>query len=299
MDNLTRLGIDIGGTFIKFAVLKNGEILYKDQIPTNQESDIKLLGEITEKAKEIIKDYSIERIGVGVPGRIENGTVLSGNLPFKYTPVEKILKDAFSPIPVTVQNDANCAALGEALFGAGEKCENVVLVTLGTGIGGGIILERKIAPGNKCMGEIGHMIVMAKGGRECPCGLSGCWEQYASVTALIRQATETALLNKQDLLYKKYTENGEKLDGKLIFDAFDEGSACAVKVISDYIDWLKVGIESLVKIFAPDSIILAGGITKQGDKLLGELNKRANIRETKIEISHLQNDAGSLGAAML
>ena len=299
MDNLTRLGIDIGGTFIKFAVLKNGEMLYKDSIPTNQESDTKLLGEIIEKSKEIMKDFPVERIGVGVPGRIENGTVLSGNLPFKQTPVESILKDAFLEIPVTVQNDANCAALGEVLFGAGKNYENVVMVTLGTGIGGGIVLERRIAPGNKRIGEIGYMIVMAKGGRECPCGLSGCWEQYASVTALIREATEAALLNKQDLLYKKYIDNGEKLDGKLIFEALDEGSELAKQVVSDYIDWLKVGIESLVKIFAPDSIILAGGITKQGDRLIGELEKRAITKGAKIEISLLQNDAGRLGAAML
>ncbi len=299
MDNLIRLGIDIGGTFIKFAVLKNGEILFKDSIETNQESDIKLLREIIEKTREIMKDFPVEKIGVGVPGRLEDGIVTSGNLPFKNTPIEKVLKDEFLGIPVTVQNDANCAALGEALFGAGAECENVVMVTLGTGIGGGIILERKIAPGNKRMGEIGHMIVMAKSGRECPCGLSGCWEQYASVTALIRQATETALLNKQDLLYKKYIDNGEKLNGKLIFEAFDEGSVCAKQVISEYVDWLKVGVESLVKIFAPDSIILAGGITKQGDKLIGELRKRAVTKGTKIEISILQNDAGRLGAAML
>lgn len=299
MDNLIRLGIDIGGTFIKFAVLKNGEMLYKDSIETSQESDTKLLSEIIEKSKEIMEKFPLERIGVGVPGRLENGVVTSGNLPFKNTPIEKVLNDAFSGIPVTVQNDANCAALGEALFGAGKEYENVVMVTLGTGIGGGIILERKIAPGNKRIGEIGHMIVMAKGGRECPCGLSGCWEQYASVTALIREATETAILNKQDLLYKKYKENGGKLDGKLIFEALDEGSVCAKQVISEYIDYLRVGVESLVKIFAPDSIILAGGITKQGDKLIGELRKRVIAKGVEIEISNLQNDAGRLGAAML
>lgn len=293
----TRLGVDIGGSSVKFAVVEGEKVVHKTSIPSNFDDAESFIDAIADECNKIRKEYSIKTIGVGTPGIIKNGKVSAANLPFDKTPLAKILKDKLN-MPVSVDNDANCAALGESELGAGKKYDNIVLVTLGTGIGGGIILGKQICHGGCGMGEIGHLIVQAKGGRKCPCGLSGCWEQYASAAALARDASEAAKANQDSILYKLYKENGDKLDGKLVFEALDKGCPVAQKVFSEYIDWLCVGIVSLINVFGPEAIILAGGITNHGDLIVSEIKKRVNT-EVAIEISSLQSDAGSIGAALL
>lgn len=293
-----RLGVDIGGTSVKFAVVEGGTIKYKSSIPTEKNSADKFIKDIADECSRINKDYKFKTIGVGTPGFIKNGYVTAVNLPFKNTPLAKKLSE-YIDIPITVDNDANCAALGESELGVGKKYDNIIMVTLGTGVGGGIIIDGEICHGKNSMGEIGHIIIEAKDGLPCPCGLNGCWEQYASVTALIRQAEEAAVNNKNSKLYEKYSQNGNRLDGELIFKAIDEDCDVAKKVFDEYIEWIAVGIKSLINIFGPDAVILAGGITQQGDRLINPLRKLIDNSDVAIEISQLQNDAGAIGAAML
>lgn len=293
-----RLGIDVGGTEVKFAVVDDGKILYKVQIETEKNSADKFVEQIAAVCEKIREEYPIKTIGVGIPGTIKNGLITATNLPVKNFPFAKCLKE-YVDLPISVDNDANCAALGESEFGVGEKYKNIVMVTLGTGVGGGIIVDNKLVRGSGNGGEIGHFIIDAKNGLPCNCGQTGCWEQYASVTALIRQATQAALDNTDSALYRIYKENGEKLNGKLIFAAIDEDCPVAKKVFDEYIDWIVVGIKSLIKIFAPEAIIVAGGITKQGERLIAPVRERVNNSDVVIEVSKLQNDAGALGAAML
>ncbi len=290
-----RLGIDIGGTYIKFAVVDSKQIKYKNTIETADTAE-KILSDITTECEKITKKYSIKTAGVGTPGRIKKGLVNAVNLPFSDLALEKELGER-TGLPVTVDNDANCAALGEAEFGTGRDCENIVLVTLGTGVGGGIIMNHRICRGENSMGEIGHIIVDAHDGLPCPCGQKGCWEQYASVGAFSRQGEAAAKANPDSRLAEIYRENG-KLNGLLIFQAMNEGCEVAKAVFDQYLNYLAVGIDSLANIFGPDAIILAGGITKEGEGLLTPLREKLHT-DVPIRISELQNDAGALGAAML
>lgn len=290
------LGVDIGGTNIKFAVVDDGDVVYKSIIKTADTCE-KIVDDIVKKFERLKKNYHIKTVGIGTPGIIKNGKVTAINLPFDETPLAKLIKKRID-LPVNVDNDANCAALGEVTFGSAIDCDNIVLVTLGTGVGGGIVMDRRICRGKNSMGEIGHIVVQTDGGLPCPCGLSGCWEQYASATALIREATAAAKSNPDSILSKLYEGNFEEMTGELIFEALDSDCPVAKEVFDKYIKYLAVGIRSIVNVFGPDAIVLAGGITKQGDKLITPL-KQLLPDDVRIEISNLQSDAGALGAAVL
>lgn len=291
-----RLGVDIGGTNIKFAVVDEGTVKYKCSIPTADTCE-KIISDVSLEIKRIIGEYNIKNVGIGTPGIIKEGLVTCANLPFDKTPLENLISERIG-ISVCVDNDANCAALGEITLGSAKDCRNIVLVTLGTGIGGGIIMDGQICRSNNNMGEIGHMIIQSENGRKCPCGQSGCWERYCSMSALIDDAEKYAVENTDSILYNMYAENGNKLSGKIIFDAVEKGCPTANKVFGKFLDYLACGIQNLFNVFGPDAIVLAGGVTAQGDKLLKPLMKKIK-KDIRIEISTLQGDAGSLGAAML
>ena len=290
------LGVDIGGTNIKFAVVDDGHVVYKSIIKTADTCE-QIVDDIVNKCEKLRDNYHIKTVGIGTPGIVKNGKVTAINLPFNETPLAKLIKKRID-LPVNMDNDANCAALGEVTFGSAVDCDNIVLVTLGTGIGGGIVMDKRICRGKNSMGEIGHIVVQAEGGIPCPCGLCGCWEQYASATALIREATNAAKENQGSVLYELYTKNYNEMNGELIFEAMDKNCTVAKEVFDRYINYLAVGIQSIVNVFGPDAIILAGGITQQGDKLIAPLKQKLPS-DVRIEISKLQSDAGSLGAAVL
>ena len=289
-----KLGIDIGGTNIKVAVIDSDKVVYKCHFKTGATEE-KILSSLIEKIKSINASFNITTVGIGTPGIIKNGKVTSANLPFSDTPLQSIIAKE-TGLCTTVDNDANCAALGEVVFGNTKDCENIVLVTLGTGIGGGLIMHRQILHSNNNMGEIGHFVIQAENGRPCKCGQHGCWEQYCSMTAFIKDAKQLALENPDSILFGMI--KNDKLSGKDIFKAIDCGCEVAQKVFDRYVRYLALGINSLVNIFGPDAVVLAGGVTEQGDKLLNPL-KRLIKNDIRIEISDLQNDAGALGAAML
>lgn len=292
-----RIGIDIGGTEIKFGVLdEENKLVFKDSVPTPTESEDAIIDAICTKCREIFAEHCIASIGIGTPGIIRGGLVSASNIPFSETDLGGRISAELG-LPVRICNDANCAALGEALCGGGTDASNVIMVSLGTGIGGGIVINKKLYEGKGCAGEIGHMCIESDG-RPCPCGLKGCWEQYASAKALVSAAENAALADKSSILYDLYIKNSEKLNGKLFFKALTDGCSVAEKVFGEYLGYLASGIQSLVNIFDPDKIILSGGITNVGDTLLAPLKKLVG-KDVCISVSELKSDAGIYGAAML
>ena len=290
------LGIDIGGTDTKFGVILEDSLLYQSKIPSNKESVEGILTEICEECKRIQKDYPFERIGIGVPGVVYDGLLTTINLPFDRTPIAEEIEKRLG-LPVAVDNDANCAALGEAVCGKGKDYRNVIMVTLGTGVGGGVVVDGNILRGRGGAGELGHIIIQSVDGLPCNCGQFGCWEQYASASALVRQA-EAAAKGKPDSLLGKLLKQEGSLNGLLIFKALEQGCPVAETVFDTYLNWLCVGLKSLKMIFDPEIILLAGGITKQGDVLLKPLMEKLGGC-VLVEVAKLQNDAGVFGAAHL
>ena len=290
-----RFGVDIGGTNIKFAVVESGKIKYQNCIDTVKNGDA-IVRDIVAEYNKVKEEYQIEKMGVGIPGDVRDGVVLdASNLGLLDFPLASELAKCVD-VPVKVANDADCAAIGELMFGATKDCDNMVLVTLGTGIGGGVILNRKIMQTNRCSGEIGHIIIEMNG-RQCACGEKGCWEQYGSITALVKDAIKVAEENPDSKLAQIYNRDG-RMSGRLFFEALNENCPVANKVFDTYLDYLAVGIKSIDMVFGPDAIVLAGGITKEGEKILKPLREKLPS-DIRVEVSTLQSDAGSLGAAML
>ena len=305
------IGIDLGGTFIKGGIISDkGKLIVKDQIPTQVERGAEIVAKnIANLCEKLLADKAINKsevkgIGIGAPGLIDskNGVVVfAGNLGFSYTPLAQLVQ-AFASIPVKITNDANAAALGEAKFGAGKGFSDSVFVTLGTGVGGGIVINNQLFEGNKSAGaEIGHMIIQ-EGGEHCTCGQRGCFEAYSSATALIRETKRAMENNKDSLMWEVGIEN---VTGKTAFD-YASKDETAKTVIDNYIKMLSVGLVNIANIFRPEAIILGGGISRQQgiENPLHELvnkNKFAGTMgpEVKVVVASLKNDAGTFGAAAL
>lgn len=307
------LGIDLGGTFIKGGIVDDhGEIILRDKVPTESEKGadgvvaniIKLCNNLMDKANLSASDLS--GVGMGVPGMIdsERGEVVySNNLNWKDFSIADNVSKALG-LPVKIANDANVAALGEAKFGCGKDYRNSVMLTLGTGVGGGMVLDGKLFEGNRSAGaELGHMIVKA-GGEQCTCGLRGCLEAYASATALIRDTKRAMLENSQSKMWE--ISSIDKVTGKTAFDYYDIDET-AKKVVDNYIEMLGVGIVSIANMIRPEVVILGGGVCSEGERLIAPLQKILDRNifagdkgpKVKIVTAKLENDAGLLGAAAL
>lgn len=290
------IGVDIGGMSVKLGVVDNNRIIDKKVVgvtKTSTSGDI--VNDIVNVCDEFMAKYSISKIGVGVPGLITNGEVNSANLPFKGFKLAKELQEKLN-IPVKVENDANCAALGESEAGAAKDVKNTILITLGTGIGGGIIINNKIYRGRGNAGEIGHLC-LESGGKLCNCGKHGCWEQYASVSALIKLTEDAIKENPQSTLSKIATDSGG-VNGETVFLGVEMGSEIAKAVLDSYITYLADGINSLISLFDPEMILLSGGLSNAGLQLLTPLKEKIKS-STYISLSMLKNDAGLIGAANL
>ena len=306
------IGIDLGGTFIKGGVCSaEGEILAMDSVPTEvDKGNIKVVENICALAHGLCEKLNIsakdcEGMGIGVPGMIDTQRgiiVFAGNLNFENFPLQKELEDRVG-IKVTIANDANAAALGEAKFGAGAGYSDSVLVTLGTGVGGGIIINGKIFAGNCSAGaEIGHMIIEVDG-RQCTCGLKGCLETYASATGLIKLTKEYMEKDKDSLLWNIGLDN---INGQSAF-SLAKTDKTAKLVVEKYLDYLSVGLVNIANIFRPQAILLGGGISNEGEGLVIPLRERmakmifAGEKGPKVDIkiASLKNKAGLLGAVAL
>ena len=293
------LGIDIGGTGIKFGVVtEDYKIVKSCSIPTLAHRDVmEIVSDIIAQAKELQEEYAFDRIGVGTPGDIDSEKGVcnrAGNLPYQKTPLGPLLSEALN-LPVYIANDATAALFGELYAGAGQGYQHIIMITLGTGVGGGIAIDGKPYFGSKGYGgELGHMIIKHDG-LHCPCGLTGCYEQYASVTALVRQIKEAIAANPDSLLAKI---GGEAPSARDVFTAKEQGCPVAAAVLDQYTTYIAIGLNSYEAIFQPEIFIIGGAISQQDENLLAPV--RAKLRKpTKLVTSSLKNDAGIIGAAVV
>ena len=308
-------GVDVGGTNIKIGLVDiKGTIIADNYIKTDKTKDYKgILDDIVEDIRLLCKkagiDYhDVTGIGMGVPGVVDSrtGTVsYSANLGWRDVPIVHGLEVA-SGIRAEAANDANCAAWGEYKFGASRSMDNVILVTLGTGVGSGIIIDGKLFDGvASAGGEAGHMIIV-KDGKQCNCGLKGCWERYASATALIEQTQEAMDADPHSLMHEVVRKYG-KISGRTAFIAAERGDAAAKKVVENYIDYIATGLINLGNIFHPNAIIIGGGVSNEGEALIAPLEDkvssglRANEHNPTGRIigATLGNKAVLIGAASL
>ncbi len=309
------IGIDLGGTNIKVGVVdEKYNIIERSNIKTNLPRPSEEIAEsIAEGVRIACEDAGISvsdvnSIGIGTPGvaNRDTGVVLySCNLGFKNFELGKTLSEKLGT-EVFVENDANAAAFGEVVNGAGKGYKNVVVITLGTGVGGGIITDGKIYTGfNFCGGELGHTVIEYNG-RQCSCGRKGCFEAYSSATALINFTKEAMEADKNTKMWE-IAGSIENVDGKTAFDGMRAGDKTAIDVVNTYINYLGCGLTNVVNTFQPEMLLIGGGICKEGDNLTNPLREFI-AREsycidekasTKLDIAKLGNDAGIIGAAYL
>lgn len=309
------IGIDLGGTNIAVGLVdESGKILSKSSTPTQATRPYKaivkdmamLSAEVAEAAGYSMKD--VKAIGIGSPGTIdnENGVIVyTNNIPWKNTPLRAELQKHYD-LPVNIENDANAAAYGEYAVNGGGV-DSFVAITLGTGIGGGIVIDKKIYRGfNGAGAELGHF-TLVHDGADCTCGKKGCWESYASVTALIRQTSEAILHHPDSMMTKAADEEGE-VNGRTAFDAAKKGDPAAQTVVDAYLRYVADGIASMINIFQPEVLVIGGGISKEGDYLLNPIKEYVaqnvysyqadGLAQTEMKIATLFNDAGIIGAAL-
>ncbi|MDY3032197.1 MAG: ROK family protein [Clostridia bacterium] len=307
------LGIDLGGTNIAAGIVDDkGRILRKDSTPTILSRPIEeIVGDMAELCRRLVKEEGltmddIAAIGLGSPGTVDNKNgviVYSNNIPMKNIPMRKMLEEHFPGKPINLENDANAAAYGEYIVN-GNNAESFVFITLGTGVGGGVIINGKLYRGfNSAGGELGH-ITLISGGEPCTCGKNGCWESYASVTALIRQ-TKAAMAANPESVMNEWSEKNGKVSGRTAFDCAKEGDKTAKEVVKQYAIYVADGLSSIINIFQPEKLSIGGGISKEGDYLLDPIKEflaendyNKYMPKTKVEIATLFNDAGIIGAAL-
>lgn len=303
------IGVDVGGTNIKSGIIDDsGNIINESSIPTGADrpQDV-VLQDILQSVRELIDSSNInpneiKSAGVGTPGMIdyETGSVIyNNNLGWKNFHIAEKMTQALG-INTTLENDADAAALGEVVAGSAKGAKSAMIVTLGTGVGVGIVLDNKIFRGS----EFGHMVIL-KNGRPCKCGRRGCWESYASATGLIISTIESVNANPGSILAKTSELEG-KITGRTVFDAADKGCEVAKNVIDDYTTNLACGLANLINGMNPEIISLGGGVANQGEKLLVPLREKViseiyeglRHKSSKIVACTLGYKAGLIGAAM-
>lgn len=302
------LGIDIGGTAVKYGIVtEKGEVLCSGEYPVAFDGyKTPILDTVLRTSREFVELHQLKRedlqgIGVSATGQIdtEQGIVagVGGNIKnWEGAQIKSSLEKQFG-LPVTVVNDANCVALGEAWIGAGKNCRNLIVITVGTGIGGGIMVNNQVLLGaHGFAGELGHFSI-DRHGRDCTCGNKGCYEQYASMTALIRRVREC--MPVQDMPELKPGD----VNGKVIFDLVKKGNAQICAVVDEWIQDIAAGLVSLTHIFNPELILIGGGVSTQEELFVAKVRK-AVLRGTmyqfgknlRVERAALGNQAGLVGA---
>ncbi len=313
-----KIGVDLGGTNIAAGLVLVGdgyEIITKATTPTkaNREAEL-IVDDIAKLCLKVCADAGIdisavESIGVASPGLVntESGVVeYANNLPFKDLPMAKMLRERLGFDKILLANDANAAALGEAVAGAAKGTSSSIMITLGTGVGGGVVIDGKLLTGiNFAAGELGHIVIEA-GGKQCTCGRRGCWERYSSATALKEMTSEKL---DECRLKNRYTKMFESkhVSGRTACDAMRAGDAAAKEVYDKYVHYLALGLTNIINVFQPEVISIGGGISGEGQSLIDALmpiiskeryDKFSNIH-TELRIAKLGNDAGIIGAAAL
>ncbi len=310
------VGVDLGGTNIKVGVVNdNFEIIGRARLKTNCPRPAEeIVDDMALAVKMAVEDAGlkmedISSVGVGSPGSVNPYTgfiATSNNLGFANLPMVDLLKERLN-FDCYLENDANSAAYGEFLAGAGKGTTTFVAVTLGTGVGGGIIIDNKLfSGGNLAGGEIGHTVISV-GGEQCTCGRKGCWEAHASATALIRQTKKAMEEDRNSKMWEIAEGSLENVNGQTAFDGMRAGDDTAKQVVDKYIEYVSCGIANVINVIQPDVLCISGGISYEGDTLLLPIRKLVseqifsiNIeKQTKVQIAKLGNDAGIIGAANL
>lgn len=309
------VGIDLGGTNIVAGVVdEKYNIIAKASTKTNcPRSDKEIADDMAKMALKAVDNAGltidqIEWIGIGTPGIANSSTGIiefAGNLGFNNTPMVQYIRETIDK-PVFIENDANAAAYGEYVAGSAKGAKNAVCITLGTGVGAGIVIDGKIYAGSNFAGaEVGHTVIEVDGA-QCSCGRKGCFEAYSSATGLIRM-TKEAIAENPDCIMAKMAEERGKVTARTSFDSMREGDSVAKAVVDKYIKYLAAGITNTINIFQPDVLCIGGGVCNEGDPLLLPMKAivekenfaRNSEKKTDIVIAKLGNDAGIIGAAFL
>ena len=311
-----RIGVDLGGTNIAAGLVDESyKIVRKKSVPTGAERAPELIvDDMARLCRALCEEARVElseiaSVGIASPGIANHDTGVveyANNLPFINFPIASMLSERFEGKPVYIENDANAAALGEAVAGAAKGTRSSVMITLGTGVGGGIIIDGKVYSGfNYAGAELGH-IVIEHDGRQCSCGRKGCWEAYSSATALIKMTREK-LEECHARKRKTIMADAPRISGRTAFDAMRAGDEAGKEVVEMYLSYLGTGMVNIVNIFQPEVISVGGGVSGEGQWLVDALLVKIRAEEyghgvvpgTKVRIAQLGNDAGIVGAAVL
>ena len=314
------LGVDLGGTNIAAGLVDdNGNLVIKRSIKTGRTRPfLEIMADLLGLCDEVISSVHIDvadvtTIGIGTPGNVDPNqlkVVFGNNIPsLTGSDFGKVVKEYYPHMEVYLDNDANAAALGEATCGAAKGEKDVVMVTLGTGVGGGIIIGGKIYQGfNGAGGEIGH-IVIERNGVQCNCGRRGCWEQYASVTGLVRETEEELEKYPDSIIHELIGADKSKINGLTSFEAMRQGDACGKAIVDQYIEYIGIGLTDVINILQPKMVVIGGAISKEGDYIIKPLREyvskhvyaggETDFPQTKIVAAKMGNDAGIIGAALL
>lgn len=299
------IGIDVGGTNLKAGLVDEmGNIVKVERIPLDFQGPEHFAQTLAELSQKVMQE-KVRWVGVGLPGAVDEGNVLfTTNIPMENVPLEQMFRKHLD-LPLLLGNDADCAAVGEFFGGAGKGTRDFAVVTLGTGVGAGIIVDGKLR-GGLASSEAGHMVI-CQDGELCNCGRRGCWERYASATGLIQQTKRAMELHPESLLHE-IAAAGNGVEGRTAFQAAEAGDETALTVCRDYVNYLASGLTSLINILRPEVVAIGGGVAAAPERLLLEPLREAVAREsfsrhggriTKVLPAELGNDAGIIGAAML
>lgn len=311
------IGIDLGGTNIAIGIVnEKGKLLIKRSIPTgaHRHAD-EIVKDMAGLCEELIGEYGItvddiEYVGIATPGTADHNkgiVVYTNNLDFLNYPLADKFKQFLAVKNVLIENDANAAAKGEAECGAAKGYKHSVMITLGTGVGGGIIIDNKVYSGfNYAGAELGHTVIEA-GGKPCTCGRKGCWEAYSSATGLINMTKEKLSETKDTIMWEMVDKDINRVTGRTAFDAMRKGDKAGKEVVDKYIYYLAAGITNMINIFQPEVLVIGGGVCNEKNYLTDPLKKIVDVEQysrysenkTEIKIAELGNDAGIIGAAML
>ena len=308
------IGIDIGGMSVKIGIVNEfGEMVEKTRVNSTVNFN-ESINQTIETLKNLIISCNIDiskikGIGIGCPGMVDskNGIIkYLPNLNWENVPIKEMITKEID-LPIRISNDANVAVLGEMKYGCCKNYSDIVMLTLGTGVGGGIIINRKLFEGGfSCGAELGH-ITLVVDGKECACGRKGCFEKYASASALIEQTKAEMIKNKQSLLWEICDNNIDLIDGKSAFTCAKRKDETAMRIVDNFVKYLAEGIMSLLNIFRPEIVVIGGGISAEGDYLIDKIKKYCKkynygyqgVPVPKICVAMLKNDAGIIGASSL
>lgn len=312
-----RIGIDVGGTNVKIALVDdNGKIIYSNSVPTYAKMGYEYtVNNIKQAIRDLMKETNttpsdIEGIGFDFPGQVDckTGVVkLAPNIPgWVNVPIAQMIEDEFH-IPTRIDNDVRCAALGELKFGAGRGCENFICITVGTGIGSGIVINGKVVRGaTNAAGELGHIKLQMNGGPICGCGDTGCLEAFASGPAIVAMAQDYIKGGKSTKFREMAAAEGGEITPYMVAKAAEEGDPVAKRIFEIVGEYIGIGLTSVINLLNPERVIIGGGVAESGELLLAPIRKTIKERAmvvagNAVEIvpAQLGNSAGVIGASML